>query len=105
MKALSTTIIIVVTAVVILVAALVILVIFSGGMKNVTSVTEARNFCITMAQSSCSIAGAMPPTWEIATVAYPGADGKMVASSCKGLPDLGNCGCNPETKTLTNCGF
>lgn len=70
MKALSTTILVVVTTVVILVVALVVLTIFSGGIGQVTPLTQAGSQCITEGQmSGCDANGnwIKPVTWDVPT--------------------------------------
>jgi len=65
MRGLSTSMIVVITIVVLLVVALVVLTIFSGGIGQISSVTDFENSCRAQAQASCAVGTLkmLPPTW------------------------------------------
>ena len=102
MKAMSTTLVIVVTAIVILVAALVLITIFSQGVAQFSTLTQAGSYCITVAQSSCSTTDTMPTNWNIPSVRI--GDGPTI-SCASALSQLGYspCECDPTTHTLSGC--
>ena len=90
MKALSTSLIVVVTAIVILVVALVVITIFTGGTQQISTLTEARSYCATIASSSCAVSGKMPPNWSSITVMITNINNERVKTTCQDLmtPDI-----------------
>ncbi len=68
MRGISATLWIVIAIVVFIVAALVIVTIFSGGVQQVSSITQASALCQQTCQASCSATGNPPVTWRAPTV-------------------------------------
>jgi len=88
----NTTLAVVVSAIVILITALVVITIFSGGINQVGSLTNARSICQTQASSSCRSTNSLPLTWNIPTVSIPNPSGQggntLVACGGTAAPNL-----------------
>ena len=94
MRGISETLWIIVAAIVIMVTALVVLTIFSSGISNFTTITQAQAFCETQGRSSCGVTGQLPPSWQAQTVKVDGA-----VNSCFGVTGKSNCAGFPATPT------
>ncbi len=87
MRGISETLWIIVAAIVIMVTALVVLTIFSSGISNFTTLSQAAAFCETQGRASCGATGQLPPSWGAQTVKVNG-----VPDSCSGVTKKNVCG-------------
>ena len=62
------TLTVVVAAIVILITALVVITIFGTSMTQVGTIAQAKAYCETTCQASCSATGAKPVTWDVPNV-------------------------------------
>ena len=93
MKAMSQTLYILVAAIIILVTAVVIISVFLQGVGPAVGLTEAKSLCQTQLATSCATFGQVPATWSVQNVNIDGEE--------KSCAQITNCGCNPDTKTMT----
>jgi len=90
----NTTLAVVVSAIVILITALVVITIFSGGIGQVGTLTNAQSICDTQAASSCMSTKSMPITWKIPTVSIRNADGSSAPKACSEVPGVKGQNCD-----------
>ncbi len=88
MKAVSQTLWIVITIVVIIVAALVVITVFSTGITQVTSLSEAESICSQWCASSCAAIGSEPINWNAKTIKVGDT-----MKSCSDSDVYGPCSC------------
>ena len=69
----NTTLAVVVSAIVILITALVVITIFSGGMQQIGTISNARTLCETNYRTICMGTGQQPSTWGIGNMNVNGA--------------------------------
>jgi len=91
----NTTLAVVVSAIVILITALVVITIFSGGITQVGTLSQAKTLCSTQFITMCQSTGQRPVTWDIKNM---NVNGEIVscatAASCKcspAQPYVGTC--------------
>ena len=96
-KGMTQTLQLVVAAIVVLIVALVLLTIFSGGIRQVATMTEARALCGTEGATTCATAGSLPVSWSVA-MWYVQAEGRTVSclelmrEVCDDPSSCGGCG-------------
>ena len=89
----NTTLAVVVSAIVILITALVVITIFSGGMQQIGTISQAKTLCTTNFITTCQSTGQTPPTWTVANMNVNGvvqACSTIATCSCAGTGVAGS---------------
>ncbi len=92
----NTTLAVVVSAIVILITALVVITIFSSGITQVGTLSQAKTLCSTQYITMCQSTGQKPVTWDIKNMNVNGVIQSCAeaASSCTCTatqPYVGSC--------------
>jgi hypothetical protein len=103
----NTTLAVVVSAIVILITALVVITIFSGGMGQIGTFSQAKTICASQAAASCAMNCQMPITWSATNMRVGEAGTAPVACSATNVEGGKTCGsyvpsCNSGTNTGLN---
>lgn len=91
MKGVSQTLWIIVGAIVVLVIGLVVITIFSTGIMNFSSITEATSYCAMQGKVSCDTTNNLPPIWTTANMRIAGQDAQESCSSVLGCSSCTAC--------------